>query len=55
MVRLPKNFVSYTLQFKLFGSPMRIITENSSVPYGIVDIKRDKDTILFRPKPPRDF
>lgn len=54
-IDLPPNIVSYVIKLSVFGSPTRVITATSTVPFGIVDLQRSDSSLLFRPKLPRDF
>jgi hypothetical protein len=53
---LPASTQKYDIKLKMFDGRSYLITDDSNVPYGVVEIQRQGNTsVLFRPHPPSDF
>jgi hypothetical protein len=52
---LPRDLASYDLTLSLFDGKEPILTQDSNPPFGVVEIERGKNYVIFRPKPPVDF
>jgi len=53
---LPAGTQKYNINLKMFDGRSYLITDDSNVPYGVVEIQRQGNTsVLFRPHPPSDF
>ncbi|GAA5070128.1 hypothetical protein N0B44_00015 [Roseibacterium beibuensis] len=52
---MPENTASYRIHVTLFDGRSYIVQDDGGLPFSPVVVEHSTETVLFRPRPPRDF